>query len=94
MPRLVTWCPCLRGGVDAAEIVRVLAFGGSTGAAWNRLLVTPDEKDAPIAAADKVVMFAYGFDDQFTYHGVDRWFKCNMNFFSGSSKCAGHHHDD
>merc|ERR1712194_578306 len=62
---------------------KVSRENGVSTSTWTRLLVTPDKKDSPITTADKMVMFAYGFDDQFTYHGTDRWWKCTMNFFSG-----------
>lgn len=68
---------------------------GVSTSTWNRLLVTPDKKDAPITTSSQKVMFAYGFDDQFTYHGTDRWVKCDMNFYTGSNRCSGgSHHDD
>lgn len=61
---------------------------------WSRKLVTGDYKDSPITSSDKRVMFAYGMDDQFTYHDT-RYVTCTVNFFSGDhGSCRGAHNDD
>jgi len=55
---------------------------------WNRKLDTGDAKDSVITKESKKVMFAYGQDDSFTYHGHLGYKTCNVNFFTGETDCG------
>ena len=59
---------------------------GVSTSTWTRLLVTGDLKDSDITPSGQRVMFAYGLDDQFTYHGIKQTASVSLNFFSGLSK--------
>lgn len=61
---------------------------GFSVSSWNRPLITGDAKDSEITAENKTVMFAYGVDDQFTYHGHLQATKCWINFFSMVTDCG------
>jgi len=56
---------------------------------WSRKLHTADTKDSEIKAESKKVLFAYGKDDWFTYHGKQQQASCNINFFTMETDCAG-----
>lgn len=63
----------------------VFQLDGSSVSTWTRLLVTPDtEKDVPITNADQHVLFAYGHDHNFTYHGKSGHATVLLNFFTGT----------
>jgi len=54
---------------------------------WRRKLITGDAKDSEITAQSKKIMFAYGKDDWFTYHGKLRQTTCSINFFTMETDC-------
>jgi len=62
---------------------------GLSVSSWSRKLVTGDFKDSEITAESKRVMFAYGKDDYFTYHGKLQQSSCNVNFFTMETDCGG-----
>jgi len=56
---------------------------GVSTSSWYRLLDTGDYKDSPITDASQNVMFAYGVNDEFTYHGFNTRKTSTLNFFTG-----------
>merc|ERR1712176_1014591 len=61
---------------------------GVSVSSWNRPLITGDFKDSEITDVSKKVLFAYGKDDWFTYHGKDQQTSCDINFFTEETNCA------
>lgn len=55
---------------------------------WNRKLNTGDAKDSAITPDKKKVMFAFGKDDHFTYHGHHQQKTCGINFFTMETDCG------
>ena len=74
------------GTMDLSDRTNTRASGLSS-SAWTRPLVTGDAKDSSITDVTKKVMFAYGSDDTFIYHGSNQRVICDINFFSGSVSC-------
>lgn len=62
--------------------------GGVSSSSWNRKLITGDKKDSEITNVAKKVLFAYGKDDQFTYHSKAQHATCEINFFTGDVDCG------
>jgi hypothetical protein len=56
---------------------------------WTRKLVTGDAKDSPITNENKHVLFAYGDNDDFNFHGKLQAKKCEINFFTADQTCEG-----
>jgi hypothetical protein len=75
------------GTADQKDPVAKRANGVSS-SSWWRALDTGDDKDSPIVEDGQKVMFAYGVDDQFNYHGVEAHVTCSTNFYTGESDCA------
>lgn len=61
---------------------------GISSSTWSRKLLTGDFKDSPITETTKKVLFARGVDDWFTFHGKDQATACDVNFFTGDTKCG------
>eukprot|EP00931_Biecheleriopsis_adriatica_P115809 TRINITY_DN91563_c0_g1_i1.p1 TRINITY_DN91563_c0_g1~~TRINITY_DN91563_c0_g1_i1.p1 ORF type:complete len:682 (-),score=127.36 TRINITY_DN91563_c0_g1_i1:27-2072(-) len=75
------------GSMDLADRTNTRENGVSV-SSWTRKLVTGDWKDSPITASSKKVLFAFGIDDDFTYHGKAQAAACDVNFFTGDVSCS------
>lgn len=69
-------------GTPDLEDVSVDRIDGYTTSTWNRALVNDDEKDYDISNDFVRVLFAYGVEDYFTYHGAN-FGECITNLISG-----------
>jgi len=72
-------------GRKDVEDETLLREKGYTTTTWNRRLITPDKKDWPITDTFVRVLFAFGEEDYFTYHGLN-FGECQINFFSGETQ--------
>jgi len=72
-------------GTANLEDVAVSRDNGYTMSTWNRKLVTGDHKDYDITDAFVRVLYAYGVEDYFTYHGQN-FGECVLNFITGESQ--------
>jgi len=63
----------------------VTRTAGSTISSWNRKLDTKDSKDHPIGNNKAVVIFAFGYNDEFVHHSGR--IECHVNFFTGVGSC-------
>jgi hypothetical protein len=73
-------------GTKDVEDDSVQRADGNMLSTWNRKLITGDTKDYAIKDEDVHVLFAYGVDDYFTFHG-DNAITCLVNFYSGAYTC-------
>ena len=73
-----------RGTPDFKD-VQVDRDNGYASSSWNRKLSTGDGKDWVIADEFTRVLYAFGVEDDFTYH-AQNFGECVLNFFSGVSQ--------
>jgi hypothetical protein len=76
------------GTMDLSDRYTIRSNGVSV-SSWSRKLVTGDAKDSEITNQAKHVLFAYGGDDSFTFHGQLKSRNCKINFFTADPACDG-----
>jgi hypothetical protein len=72
-------------GTPDFKDVQVDRENGYASSSWNRKLSTGDGKDWVIADEFTRVLYAFGVEDDFTYH-AQNFGECVLNFFSGVSQ--------